>query len=386
MLWCTPLALAKAVTFKHEAYIWQRQWTSAVPAAIRRLQPVLTGLRVLALQYDALRDWTTPAAIQMDALGSLPVVLVVRLEQLPPTTQLPAARDRLLQLVQRWRLSERVAVRGLEIDFDSATSKLSTYRVFLQDIRTHLPADLQLSITALPTWLDSDDFPSLADTVDLLVLQLHALQRPPAPLFDEALAQRWIRQLRKRTDRHFLIALPTYGSQVHLAADHSILAVQSEQRLGDLDGTQRFEQHASAPALWAFVRQLEAQPPVGMAGIVWFRLPTVRDQRAWSPLTLAAVIAGTALEATIRVELRSSAAGSFDVLLRNTGTLDGALPRVIRLPAHCRAGDGAGPFSFSRASQQFHLGQALKLAAGRAQMIGWVRCHTLEPKDVQLDW
>jgi hypothetical protein len=381
----TEIAASPSAKLDHQAYIWQRQWTPAVSAAIDHVKPDLSGLRVLALQFDPIRGWTSPSAIHFTAFRDVPVVLVVRLEQLPAGDGQGETLNQLMALLSRWRAGTS-EVRGLEIDFDSATSQLARYAEFLMELRARMPKGYPLSITVLPTWIESKAFPALAQSVDLLVLQVHAIQRPPAPLFEPNHAWQWIARLQRATEKPFLLALPTYGSRVHFDVDHSIIAVESEQKLGSLGAAGTSEQYAAAPVLFAFVRELEDRAPAGLTGVAWFRLPTTRDQRAWSAQTLLAVIRGTPLESKVQSELRQSAADSFDVLLHNTGNMDGELPHRVRLHAECRAGDGARTFEFDLQAKHFLRSSAASLPAGRRIVVGWVRCVALEGSDVELVW
>src|SRR5450830_446618 len=71
----TPPALPQ------QAYIWQRQWTPAVAAAMQASEPLLGGWRVLAAELNAQRQWQ-PAYPDWQALRatSHAVVMVVRLD------------------------------------------------------------------------------------------------------------------------------------------------------------------------------------------------------------------------------------------------------------------------------------------------------------------
>ena len=44
---------------------------------------------------------------------------------------------------------------GVEIDYDCPTSKLPAYARFLVELRSRLARRMALSITALPTWMNS---------------------------------------------------------------------------------------------------------------------------------------------------------------------------------------------------------------------------------------
>ncbi|MBX7131238.1 MAG: DUF3142 domain-containing protein [Fimbriimonadaceae bacterium] len=63
-------------------------------------------------------------------------------------------------------------VLGLQVDFDSPTSKLPQYEEILRGLRERIQPD-DLSITALPTWLSSKEFNEVAKQVDYFVPQFY---------------------------------------------------------------------------------------------------------------------------------------------------------------------------------------------------------------------
>jgi len=50
--------------------------------------------------------------------------------------------------------TNQLKVRGLQIDFDCAESKLESYRVWIEALRQHI-SPAPLTITALPSWLSN---------------------------------------------------------------------------------------------------------------------------------------------------------------------------------------------------------------------------------------
>jgi len=62
-------------------------------------------------------------------------------------------------------------VRALQVDFDAVASERVYYRALLHDVRRRLPARMPLSITALASWCESDDWISglpVAEAVPML--------------------------------------------------------------------------------------------------------------------------------------------------------------------------------------------------------------------------
>ncbi len=92
--------------------------------------------------------------------------------------QLPEAGfvvDQFLKNVAWWH-SHPVSVNGLQLDFDSPTSKLADYGDFLSDVRKMLPGNYDLSVTGLGDWVfggNKDALLSISSSVDEIVFQLY---------------------------------------------------------------------------------------------------------------------------------------------------------------------------------------------------------------------
>ena len=57
-------------------------------------------------------------------------------------------------------LAQQTKIRSIQIDFDARESERQFYRDMLQSLRQQLPAEIQLSITALASWCIHDDWVS----------------------------------------------------------------------------------------------------------------------------------------------------------------------------------------------------------------------------------
>lgn len=87
----------------------------------------------------------------------------------------PAITDQILSRLKRWQAAGN-KVKGVQIDFDSATRHLDEYAVFLRDFRTKLPPEQQLGITGLLDWSSERDAASLnamSGVVDEVILQTY---------------------------------------------------------------------------------------------------------------------------------------------------------------------------------------------------------------------
>jgi hypothetical protein len=374
----------RAAPLQHDAYVWQRQWSPALVSALLQSVDLVREWRVLAAQTDA-GGRLQPVAIDRAALAAThrPVVLVVRIDGQLPQWDGQALLAQVLALRQAW---QGVPLAGLEIDHDCGTARLPAYAEFLARLKQALGAT-PLSITALPAWLASGELARVAAPVDELVLQVHAVQSPRAGLFDPALARAWIDRFAARVDKPFRVALPTYGSRVAWDGEGRVVAVQSEAPL--LVGEMAASELVAAPAEVAkLLASLRRDPPRGLAGIVWFRLPTALDTRAWSLPTWRAVMAGAPLDGVPAVFFRPGAApGAVDVVLRNDSEVDLRLPAGIRLPPACTVADGVNGYALASREGRPSLRRERDgwLRPHYQRAVGWARCGDgAEPPSAEL--
>ncbi|SIQ56612.1 DUF3142 domain-containing protein [Aquipseudomonas alcaligenes] len=375
-----PLLLASLLGCAEESapldqqlYIWQRQWRPAHAEALAQSRADFSTLRVLALQAQPQAGWSR-ARIDAELLrrDARPLIAVVRLDgQLPQLDPAEIARQ-LTALVRDWQAAG-LRLTGLEIDHDCATSRLPAYTELLREVRRQLPAELRLSITALPAWLASPALEELLASVDSSVLQVHAVNDPQQGLFDPEQALDWAQRYGELSHKPFHLALPAYG--VALTASGQ---VESEVILRQ--GGPRRELRAEPQQVAALLEELQDAAPARLAGIIWFRLPLAGDRRAWPMNTLLAVVRGQALTPALGLQ-RQQRDGFSQFQLFNEGTLASPLPRRIELPAQaCEAGDAVGDYRLERQADRLlfvrrHEG---RLDAGERRALGWARCARID--------
>jgi hypothetical protein len=373
LLLLTLSACAPPPPLTHEAYIWQRLWTPALASAVPGQASSFSAWRVLALEIHAEQRVLLSPDLPLLADSARPVRLVVRIDgtRLPLTALALSAQ--LLPQIERWRRAG-IDLRGVEIDHDCASSALADYAVWLRQLRIQLPRVLELSITALPTWIGTDALPGLLAAVDHSVLQVHAVDRPDRGLFDADRALAWTDAYARLAPHPFAVALPAYGVRVSTNADGRVLAVDAEAAI-NTSGTSGRELRAEPQIVAGYLQALRRARPSGLRGIVWFRLPLVGDRRAWSATTLAAVIAGAPLRAEFRVVTQRTDTGAFDLSVANVGNLDAPAP-TIDLPEHCRFGDGMGQYRLLATGHSLGLQPRPEtwIMAGQNVRAGWARC------------
>jgi hypothetical protein len=381
---CAP---PPSVTLTQDAYIWQRHWTPAVPHAMQASGDLVRVWRVLAAELDNTGNWTdiTPDWTALNA-GKQRVVMVMRIGGQLNDLQGPVSIAHAVALTKRWQQAG-VQIAGVEIDHDCATARLPAYAQFITALRQQLNPAVPLSITALPTWLESPALDGVLAAADEAVLQVHAVLNPKQGLFDARLARTWLAAFAKHTGHPWRLALPTYSTRVSWDADGGIAGIESERPMLTGAGPAAAAELVARPeTMAAFVSQIGQDRLRGLAGIVWFRLPTEDDARAWSLPTWHAVLAREPLTSGVEVMAeaqpqdqanRHSADPALrDVILINTGSADASLPSSVRLDSNCRAADGINGYALETDAQGMYLRRTQDglLHAGRRRNIGWLLC------------
>lgn len=366
-----------------DAYIWQRRWTLSLMQAIADAAPQIRDWRVLLAEVDSRGKWSA-AAVDWQALAQSgrPSVLVIRIDGKIASLDEGALLDELLTRIDQARRSNQ-AIAGIEVDHDCATARLEEYARFLAALRGRLPRSLPISITALPTWLESPLLESVIAQADEVELQVHAVENPHMELFDRRQALEWIERF-ARLSRPFRVSLPTYGCRVSWRADGRLVAIESEAPLL-AGGDEAVELMASASEVGGLVRGLRENPPSNLRGIVWFRLPTSDDRRAWSIATWRAVMRGRPVQGRFEARVRPSGRPGVNLLwLENTGDVGLELPQRVEMPPACTIGDGANGYAAIADASNLTLqrqGRAA-LRGHKEQMIGWMRC---QPNEGEID-
>ncbi|WP_339801361.1 DUF3142 domain-containing protein [Saezia sanguinis] len=365
------------VQMVHEAYIWQRLWNPAVVDAVHQATPAIGQWRVLAAQahserglYQVAPDWAALTA------SGKSVVAVVRIDGHLGMADAALWAGQIADVWQTWHNASTLVV-GLEIDYDCGTQRLGEYTQFLRLLRSKLPPDATLSITALPDWLNSADLVELLSAVDTSVLQVHAVSSLQQGLFNADDALKWVQAYSLQTPHPFMVALPNYGSRVTWDEKDNVVAVTSEAPSHVLSQHAR-ELLVEPQQMAEFIATLQSKAVPHLKGIVWFRLPTAQDRRAWSLNTWLAVVRGDALQTDVHAFLLPSPQqpGLYQVMLENKGEVDAPLPLKVLLPAECLYADGLTGYSLASETGAMRLVRQHPgmLRAQQTREIGWARC------------
>ena len=385
-----------------QVYVWQRVWTEPVSGSVLAHATNFTETAVLAAEVS----WKNklPQVVRADVDFSVlakthcPVGLVLRVgpfngllsENKPAMNFLSELAAGLAKEAQ----AKQVEPVELQIDFDCAESKLDDYRVWLETVQRRV-APLPVTITALPSWLDSQAFPQLAAAATNYVLQVHSLNKPvdistPFVLCDPVAAKRAVARAGE-IGVPFRVALPTYTYIVAFGADGKFIGLSAETgRSNWPEGTQLREMSADPLAMAALANDWAKTHPAALRGVIWYRLPVPVDNLNWRWPTLGAIIAGRVPRGSFHAVARRVEAGLVEISLVNDGELDisSRLTVEARWPdARLIAGDGLHGFELAdqngSAATFQNQSSNFRLPAGETEVIGWLRFDA--DREVQLE-
>jgi hypothetical protein len=384
--------------FPQRVYVWQRTWTPSLCRSLKAHAGDFAAIDILAAEIGFLADGpkTFVPTIDWAALRELhvPVALTVRVGPSDSVWTAEASETQWVIAVCRQSIADArshgIEPSELQIDYDAATSRLADYVSLAGEVRRAV-APRRLVITALPTWLRSREFRTLARSVDAYVLQEHSLEKPasasvPCTLCDPIQARRWIEEA-SAIGRPFRVALPAYGYRVGFAASGQFVGLQAE-------GPARpWPSGAVVRTLWpdaaqmaALCREITSVRPAYCEAIVWFRFPSEVDELSWRWVELAAVKDGIEPRPHLVLDPATGAEGTIELRLRNDGTAD-AEPEGFQLNWHGArliAADGIHGWRIERRATDRVVIHATtpaesSLRPGDSFAVGWLRLDAAVP-------
>ena len=362
---------------RHEVYVWQRAWTEPVRNAVEQHgtnfsalavlkaevswkdkkpqvtrvavdyatlakthRPVGIALRIgpyagpfaapsdFGLRGQAKRDPALASAAQGTNVSKAPSSLrsAGAVQDAPGEAITSFLCDLAASLVAQAR-TNHVNLSELQIDFDCAESKLDGYRVWVEAIQQRV-APLPVTITALPSWLDSarvqaprrrgDELRAaspLGRAAQEFRRAVHAVRSARgAPGGRARRAHR--RSVSRRVADLWLHAGVRRGRQVHRAFRRRA-ASELAHECADSRGCS--PTRLNSPrwcASWT------ASRPAAMRGVIWYRLPTIVDNFNWRWPTLGAILDARIPREVLRVNTRRVESGLVEISLANEGELD----------------------------------------------------------------
>jgi gluconate kinase len=311
-------------------YIWQRNWEKHIHDSIEAVSGESESFAVLCGDLKFQDDMPSISTIDIEwsYLKGKKITLVFRmntraanlLERDSINTTVDAVSNTIKKVIDEAAGNQII---GVQFDYDCPTSKLNTYKDFIRLFRKRLP-DAKISITSLPTWLNSREFDALIKETDYYVLQLHSFELPKTieqlkEIFPNGRAKVYIKKA--SSFRHpYYISLPTYGYEVAFDGDGKFIGLRAES--ADIlwgENIQHEVKMASVDEILDFLNYAKDDKPDFLKGICWFRLPIESDVFNWNIKTLMAVMQLKKPEKRLEVELSENNNGLIEIYLANTG-------------------------------------------------------------------
>ncbi len=165
---------------------------------------------------------------------------------------------------------EHASVIGLQIDIDVPTRLLSRYEKTLKALRGQLKPGTQLSITGLPTWMQSSELPSTVAQVDFWVPQFYGAEIPERvdqiiPISSPQYLDRFVDSARA-LHKPFYAGLAAYswvllynssGSLITLRGDMDPATLATDPNL-ELTDQRPFAKSARSGSEWRFLYRVRA--------------------------------------------------------------------------------------------------------------------------------
>lgn len=196
--------------------------------------------------------------------------LLTEFERVDPVALASVICEAYLQDAERAR-RDGASVAGLQLDIDVPTRLLPRYTRLLQAVRERLPPSTKLSITGLPTWMESSALGDALTVVDFWIPQCYGLTIPErlnqlVAISSPSTIARTIAQAR-RLGRPFYAGLAAYGYAILYSNDGSLVALRGDMNPVNFARHPNFaliERHAfNAPFISAEDSAAALMPVVG---------------------------------------------------------------------------------------------------------------------------
>lgn len=381
---------------EQEAYVWQRAWQEETRTAIQDHAKQFAQLSILhsEMTWEGQQPKINRAAIDYTLLARnvRSIALVIRVGAYTGPFDLESPAYLTIRDLASSALDEatrgKLSISELQIDFDCAESKLAGYTNWIRGLREHL-SPTPVTITALPCWLNNDEFRHLAEVAPGYVLQVHSLERPTSiqsmvSFFDPVKAHAWIEEA-ARLGVPFRLALPTYTYVLGFEEKTGrLVGLSSEGPSATwIPGIVAKPLQADPAVLARFIQELETDRPALLIGILWFRLPVIGDRFNWPWQTLASVMAGKRPDGLLKAVVNTPERGLTEIELVNEGDALSTSPATIHLAWN---GKGNAPLGSLLAFdtlggfdvvEQTPFGMTLRgvsdLAPGNRRQVAWLR-------------
>ena len=369
-------------------YLWQRDWTPAVTAALTEAQQKMQGVVLLGVEVEWVekRPCVVRANIAWERVKTeaVPCSIALRVAPFsgpfgPDDSALRRIADVAKSLLNEAR-AHRAEVQEFQLDYDCPQKNLAHYRAWLRQLRA-VVHPTRFVITTLPAWLDEKEFARLVREVDGYVLQVHSVATASAgraKLCDTRAARRWVAMAAK-FHQPFSVALPTYRCTAGYNGAGKLIGVAMDSVQPSWPPeTRRLDFAADADEIAALVHEWELARPTELRELLWYRIPVATDARNWRWPTLKAVMAGR--NPTRRFEIVREGENPVDLSIRNAGESDDDRPETVVAnwsSGELVAADALAGWNVRTQKQRAVFtvapGHRLRMPPGAERRIGWLR-------------
>jgi len=332
-------SISVSYAYDNVIYIWQRNWDKYLEDAISIIQETTGYFTVLCgdLKFEGERptvslvDIKWPYLTQTETSATLAFRINAQASKFFASDAIYSIADYIKDAIGKTiKSAPQDEIVGVQFDYDCPTSKLRDYARFVKIMKERLKpfkeklAEFNISITALPTWLQDKDFMELIQTTDYYVLQLHSFELPKdadqaSKIFpaDKALSYA---EKASNLKHPYYISLPTYGYEVAFTKDGNFIGLRAENMpvLWSQDVEHKVVLTDPKDIL-AFIHEVEKTKPKNLLGFYWFRIPLKSDEFNWDMKTLECVLSGKKPSIKLELDLTKSKDGLYEVYLVNSG-------------------------------------------------------------------
>ena len=320
-------------------YIWQRNWDKYLEDAISIIQESTGYFTVLCgdLKFEGERPTVSLVDIkwlyltQTETSATLAFRINTQASKFFATDAIYSIADNIKDAIGKAiKSAPQDEIVGVQFDYDCPTSKLKDYARFVKIMKERLQpfkeklSEFNISITALPTWLQNNDFKELIQTTDYYVLQLHSFELPKdadqaSKIFPADKALSYTEEA-SNLKRPYYISLPTYGYEVAFTKDGDFIGLRAENMpvLWSQDVEHKVVMTDPKDIL-TFIQEVEKTKPKNLLGFYWFRIPLKSDEFNWDMKTLECVLSGKKPSVKLNLDLVNSKDGLYEVYLVNSG-------------------------------------------------------------------
>lgn len=332
-------SVSVSYAYEEVIYIWQRDWDLHLENAISIIQEKTGYFTVLCgdLKFEGGRSVVTPVDIkwpyltQTETSATLAFRINAQASKFFSTEAIYPIADSIKENITKIiNSAPKDEIIGIQFDYDCPTSKLKDYARFLRIMKERLQplkeklAELNISITALPTWLQSEDFSELASATTYYVLQLHSFELPKdvsqaSKIFPKDKAMLYVEKA-SRFNHPYYISLPTYGYEVAFTKDGDFVGLRAENMPVAWRQDVKHKVVTTEPKdIISFIQQIKTAQPKNLLGFYWFRIPLKSDEFNWDIKTLECVLSDKKPSIELKLELSESKSGLHEIYLVNSG-------------------------------------------------------------------